>query len=187
MLIYKEPSVEETSGVIVFYGADSEVLKYVKIDRDSIFALCKILDTKPNQFHEYSHIAYKLLSSIGIDLDDIDTGIRCITIIDFQQLHYLSSDHAKFFDFNNETRSFMKKIDLRNIDSVVTNIMDSLDEFKTCYNGYIALAIDSVYKFNVKVDHLQMLKRLLGDTVKVDIPDKIGKEINPCLSMKNLI
>lgn len=178
MLIYKEPSVEETSGAIVFYGTECEVLKYVKIDKDSMFTLYKILDAKPNQFYTYGHIAYTLLSSIGIDLDDIDTDIRCITIIDFQKLHYLSSDHAKFFDFNNETRSFMKKIDLRNIDSVVTNIIDSLDEFKTSYNRYIALAIDSVDKFNAKVDHLQMLKRLFGDTIKVDIPNKIGKEIN---------
>ena len=180
MLIYKEPSVEETSGAIVFYGTDCEVLKYVKIDKSSAFTFCKMLDVKPNKFYTYNHIIYTILSSIGIDLTD-DNDIRSIIIIDFQELNHLSAEHVKFFDFNDETKSFMKKIDLKNIDTMVTKIMDCLDEFRANYDRYIALAMTNADNFNAKVDYLRTIKKLLGSTAQVndiDIPDKIGKEIN---------
>ena len=84
MLKYEEPSVEETIGAIVFYGANSEVLKYIKIDKSILFPLCRLIDAIPNQFYRYTHIMYSLLTSIGIDLMNIDDLIVSIVIIDFR-------------------------------------------------------------------------------------------------------
>lgn len=178
MLKYEEPSVEETIGAIVFYGANCEVLKYIKIDKSILFPLCRLIDAIPNQFYRYTHIMYSLLTSIGIDLMNIDDLIVSIVIIDFRELYYFDTDFVSFFDYNDETKSFIKKVDLYDINTAITSITDCLDDCKAKYDQYIALAMSNADIFNTKVDCLRTIKKLLNDTIQVDIPDKIEKGIN---------